>query len=442
MARMNGIEQVQGPVFRPGDEGFDEERAGFQTAYAHRPSLIVGATGAADVRAAVRYAADRGLPVAVQLTGHGLGTELDGGVLISTRRMTGVAVDPATRTARVAAGVRWQQVVTAAAEHGLAPLSGSSPEVGAVGYTLGGGIGVLARQYGWTADRVRSIDLVAADGEARHVTADSDPELFRVLRGAGAGLGVVTGMEIELVPVARIYGGGLDVAGQHVPALLEAYRDWTADLPEEVTSSIGMLPYPDLPMVPEPLRGRYVAHVRIACTGSAGEGERFVAPMRSAVPLLRDTLGELPFTESAAIYNDPTEPHSYTGTNAMLSELDPAVLRAAVEITGPTAPTMCVVALRHLGGALARPPAVPSAVAHRDAAYLLSVLSLVDGTDGPARVHRQLMDAAAPWTAGRSLNFLFGERGEQEWREAVNPADRRRREAIASVLDPKGLFGR
>jgi FAD/FMN-containing dehydrogenase len=411
---MNVIENVKGPLFRPGDSGFDEECVGYQVAHPHRPDLVIGAVTEGDVQAAVQYAADHGLPVAVQTSGHGRGVPLDGGVLISTRRMDGVHIDPVTRTARVAAGTRGARVVAAAAEHGLAPPSGSSPEVGVVGYTLGGGIGVLARQLGWASDRVRSIDLVTADGRLRHVTADSDPDLFRVLRGTGTGLGVVTAMEIELAPVSRIYGGALSVDGPHVPALLAAYREWTADLPEELTSSIGMLPYPDLPMVPEHLRGRYVAQVRIAYTGPAAEGERLVAPLRAAVPLLADTLGELPFDRAADIFSEPAEPHPYTGTNAMLRALDPAVLHAAVDVTGPDAPVMCVVALRHLGGALARPPAVPDAVAHRDAPYLLSVLSLVDGTDVPGRLHRQLMDAVAPWTVGRTPNFRYGEQAARE----------------------------
>jgi FAD/FMN-containing dehydrogenase len=431
---MNLIENTTGPVFRPGDRGFDEELAGYQVAHPHRPDLVVGATTPSDVEAAVRHAADHGLPVAVQSSGHGRGAPLAGGVLISTRRMDGVQVDPVSRTARVAAGARWAQVVAAAAEHGLAPPSGSSPEAGAVGYTLGGGIGVLARQLGWASDRVRSFDLVTAAGP-RHVTAGSDPELFRMLRGAGTGFGIVTAMEIELAPVTRIYGGALSVEGAHVPALLAAYREWTTDLPDELTSSIGMLPYPDIPAVPDHLRGRYVARVRIAYTGSAAEGERLVAPLRAAVPPMAGTLGELPYTQAATIFNEPADPHPYTGTNAMLRALDPAVLHAALEITGPDAPVMCVLGLRHLGGAMARPPAVPDAVAHRDAPYLLQVLSLVDGTDVPRGLHRELMGAAAPWTVGRTPNFRFGE-AARDW-----PIDVPGRAELAAQLDPKGLFG-
>ena len=431
---MNVIENVTGPVFRPGDSGFDGELAGYQAAHPHRPDLVVAAETVGDVQAAVRYAADQGLQVAVETSGHGRAVPLPGGVLISTRRMNGVRIDPEERVARVEAGTRWARVVAAAAEHGLAPPSGSSPEAGVVGYTLGGGIGVLARELGWASDRVRSIDLVTADGRLRQVTAESDAELFRVLRGAGFGLGVVTSMEIELAPVSRIHGGALSVAGEHVPALLAAYREWTVDLPDELTSSIGALPYPDLPMVPEHLRGKYIAQIRIAYTGSAAEGERLVAPLRAAVPTT-GSLGELPYTQAATIFNEPDQPHPYTGTNAMLCQLDPAVLDAALDITGPDAPVMCVLGLRHLGGALARPPATPDAVGHRDAPYLLQVLSLVDGTDVPHRLHRELMDAVTPWTAGHTPNFRFGEQAAHDW-----PIEVPGHAELVAELDPKGLF--
>ncbi|HLU59291.1 MAG TPA: FAD-binding oxidoreductase [Pseudonocardia sp.] len=431
---MDAIENVKGPVLRPGDDGFDAQLAGYQTDHPHRPDLVVAATSADDVVAAVRHAADHGLPVAVETSGHGRAAPLTGGVLITTRRMDGVRIDPARRVARVQAGTRWARVVAAAAEHGLVPPSGSSPEAGVVGYTLGGGIGVLARELGWASDRVESVDLVTADGGLRHVTADSDPELFRVLRGAGHGLGVVTAMEIELAPGGRFYGGALTVAEEHVPALLAAYREWTADLPDGLTSSIGALRYPDLPVLPEHLRGRYLAQVRIAWTGPADEGERLVAPLRAAVPTTGE-LGELPYTEAASIFSEPDRPHPYTGTNALLRELDPAVLDAALDIAGPGAPVMCVLGLRHLGGALSREPAVPDAVPHRDAPYLLQVLSLVDGTDLPGRLHRELMEAAAPWTAGRTPNFRFGSRAARDW-----PIETPGRAELEAELDPKGLF--
>lgn len=221
-----------------GTNGYDGERIGFQRLTPHRPAVVVSAVDAEDVRAAVAFAAARGLPVAVQATGHGLGRALQDGVLINTRRMSEVRVDPETRTARVAAGATWRQVVDAAAPYGLAPLSGSFPGVGAVSYTLGGGVGLLARRHGFAADHVRRIDVVTADGRLREVTASSDPDLFWALRGGGRGLGVVTGMEIDLLPVTRIFGGGLYFDVAEVPGVLEGWRRWTETVPEELTSGL------------------------------------------------------------------------------------------------------------------------------------------------------------------------------------------------------------
>ena len=454
MTSLTTLNELAGPVLRPEDADYDRARSGFQTAYRHRPSVIVAATSAADVRAAVRYAAGAGLSVAVQATGHGLAAATEGGVLVDTAAMAQVRVDPAARTAWVAAGTRWGQVVEEAARYGLAPLSGSSPGVGVVGYTLGGGLGVLGREYGYAADHVRAVELVTADGALRRVTTESDPELFWALRGAGGNFGVVTALEMSLVPVTRLYGGGLYFDTALVPDVLAAYREWTATVPDGLTSSVGLIPYPDLPMVPEPLRGRYVAHVRIAYTGSVAEGSRLVGPLRAVGPRLLDTLGELPYAESPSIYRDPEMPHAYYGTNAMLRELAEPVAPAILDLVGPDSPVPCVVQLNHLGGALARPPSVPNAVAHRDAAYLVRVLAVLEGPGpSPARsAPTRLTDALREWTLGRSPNFVFGERvfgteqGEAERsgaelvRDCYSAADLPRLAELKAAVDPANLF--
>src|SRR5919108_3304565 len=212
-------------IVRPSDEGYDSERAGFQRAVEHRPALIVRATRPEDVRAAVELAAGERRPVGVKATGHGVTTAAgDEAVLIATDRMSGVRIDPARRTAYVEAGVRWGQVIEQAAADGLAPLSGSSPDVGAIAYTLGGGLGLMSRRYGYAADHVRSIDVVTADGRPRHVTPDgAGADLFWALRGGRDNFGVVTGLEVDLVPVTRLYGGGLYFAAEHVGEVVEGY---------------------------------------------------------------------------------------------------------------------------------------------------------------------------------------------------------------------------
>ncbi|MGI5225462.1 FAD-binding oxidoreductase [Actinoallomurus sp. CA-142502] len=436
-------EQVRGPVLVPGDEAYDAERNGFQTAWRHRPAVAVGATGAADVQAAVAYAAALALPVAVQATGHGLSVPADGGLLIGTRRMTGVTVDPGARTAWIEAGARWDQVLRATTPYGLAPLNGSAPHTGAVGYTLGGGLGLLARAYGYAADHVRALDVVTPDGRLRHVTADSEPDLFWALRGGRDNFGVVTGMRVGLVPVDRLYGGGLFFPADHAVDVLEAFRSWTATVPETMTASVGMIPFPDVPGVPEPMRGRHITHVRIAHLGDAAEGERLVAPLRAAGTPLRDTLAELPYAEGGSIYNDPAQPHGYSGSNLMLRDLDDRAVRTVHELAGPGAPVPCVVDLRHLGGALARTPGVPNAVGYRDARFILRVLSPLTGAglDVVRAAHRRVFDAMEPWSAGgRSLNFIYGDGTADQVREAYEPADHRRLAELKAGYDPANLF--
>ncbi|HET6860951.1 MAG TPA: FAD-binding oxidoreductase [Streptomyces sp.] len=437
---------THGPVLLPGDDGHEEELAGFQTAYRHRPAVVVGAEVAQDVVTAVRFAAAHGLAVAVQATGHGLSVATDGGVLINTRRMDGVRIDAGARTAWIEAGARWEQVVAAAAPYGLAPLSGSAPGVGAVSYTLGGGIGLLARQFGYAADQLLSAGIVTADGRLRQVDAAGDPELLWALRGAGHNFGVVTAITVGLVPVGSVYGGGMYFDGAWADDVLRAYADWTATAPDEVTSSVGLIPYPDLPQAPEPLRGRYVAHVRIAFNGTRGEGERLVAPLRAVGPRLIDDLRELPYSEGASIYRDPPFPHAYSGTNTMVRELDPAALRTVLELTGPGAPLMHVVDLRQLGGALSREPAGASAVGNREARYILRIVSMPAGPDAVAQareVHDRVTEALAPTAVGSSLPFLYGdgERAtETQTRSGYEEATYRRLVALKTALDPANLF--
>ncbi|MFI9404069.1 FAD-binding oxidoreductase [Nocardia sp. NPDC052316] len=392
-----------GPIFRPGDPGYDEEIAGFQTAYTHRPALVVGAVHAEDVRAAVEYAARQDLPVAVQATGHGLSVAADEGVLISTRRMTGIEIDPAAATARVGAGVRAGALVEAAAAHGFAPLNGSSPSVGVVGYLLGGGIGLLAREFGFAAEQVRAVELVTADGRVRRLVPGD--ELFGAVLGSGGNFGVVTAVELALLPVTEVYGGQLVFDTPLVEQALEVWRRWTATVPDRLTSTVATLTFPDIPQVPAPLRGRFVASFRIAFNGAAAEGERLVAPLRAVGDRLKDDLRVMPYTESHTIHSDPDHPHAYAATNALLGELTAETLSALLAAAGPDSGTDAVVDLRHLGGALSSPSGNGTAVDHRDAAYVVRVIT---EPDDPTAAKDKIRSALAPWTIGHSLNFLYG----------------------------------
>ncbi len=435
---------ISGPVFRPGDDGYDDERLGYNLALDHRPALVVGAQRPADVVAAVRHAGAVGLGVAVQATGHGVSQPGDGQLVVSTARMRGVTVDPVARTALVLAGTRWQEVVAATAPYGLAPLSGSNPGVGAVGYTLGGGIGLLGRRYGYAADRVRGLSVVTADGRLREATAEQEPDLFWGLRGGKDNLGIVVSMEIDLVPVPTLFGGGLYFPGENAARVLHGYAEWTAAVPEEMSSSIQLIRYPDLPVLPEPLRGRFAAHVRIAWCGGAEEGERWVRPLRALGPTLADTLRTMPLTETGSIHHEPPMPVAAYDRNTALRELAPAAVDTLLELVGRPAAAPVILELRHHGGAYARPPRVANAVGGRDAAFTLFSTSVLTPGSLPElrEVHAELHEKLAPWgTGGSFVNFLgIDDATPDRVREAYAPADYRRLAALKAAHDPANLF--
>ncbi|MBF6439003.1 FAD-binding oxidoreductase [Nocardia cyriacigeorgica] len=428
------------PVLRPADAEYATEISGFQTAYQHRPAVVVAARHTEDVRAAVEFAARHRLPVAVQATGHGLSVAAEGGVLISTRRMTGIHIDADAATARIGAGVQAGALIDAAAGHGLAPLNGSSPSVGVVGYVLGGGLGLLGRTYGYAADHVRAIELVTADGRVR--TLRPGDELFGAVLGSGGNFGVVTALEVGLVPVTTVYGGQLMFDTAQVPRALEAWREWTTTVPDTVTSTVAMLAFPDIPPVPQPLRGRFVASIRIAIAGDAEAGERLVAPLRAIGTPLKDDLRRMPYTESHTIHSDPADPHAYAATNALLDDLTPEALQALLSVAGPDSGLGAVIDIRHLGGAL-RTAREDLALDHREARYVVRAITMPEPGAGPVEPGAPVRAALAPWTIGHSLNFLYGAgdvADEAQTRGGYREETYRRLAALKAVYDPHNMF--
>ncbi|MFK4243128.1 FAD-binding oxidoreductase [Micromonospora chokoriensis] len=436
--------QTVGPVLLPGDERYDVECASYNLAIPQQPALVVGATHAADVQAAVRFAADRNLPVAVLATGHSA-LPSAGALLITTRRMDAVFIDVDARTARIGAGVRWQQVVDAAAEHGLAPLSGAAPTVGAVSYTLGGGLSPIGRTFGFAADHVHLIEVVTADGELRTLTATDEPELFWALRGGKGNFGVVTAMEFALFPVRRIYGGGLFFPGEQAADVLKAWGRWTADVPDEMTSSVALLQLPPIPEVPEPLRGRLVAHIRIAYVGTADDGERQIAPLRAIAPTLVDSVTEMPYSAVGSIHGDPPTPIPFVDRSALLREFTPELVDTIVAQAGPgTGSPLTVLEIRHLGGALDRRPEPTNAVDLRDAAFTFYAVA-IGGPDQAEAIHwhlTRLLQAIQSWTTGRRfVNFLgVGDATPAGIAATYPPATYERLVAVKRSYDPTNVF--
>ncbi|MBF9133241.1 FAD-binding oxidoreductase [Plantactinospora sp. S1510] len=438
--------EVAGPVVVPGDDGYAAETATWNTALVQRPAVAVGATSAADVRAAVRFADANGLPVATVATGHGAVVTADGALMINLRRIDGVRVDAGLRTATIGAAVTAQRLIDAAVEVGLAPLAGSSGNVGVVGYVLGGGISpTLARTYGFAADHVHAAEIVTADGSLRRIDRDHEPDLFWAIRGGMGNFGVVTSLTVGLVPVTRLYGGGLYFSGDHVEQVVDAYRRLVAAAPEELSVSLAFLRLPSAPSVPEPLRDRFSVHVRIAYLGSAADGHRLVADLRAAAPPLIDTMAEMPYTTIAAIHADPVEPVPTYEMSALLRDFPTEAAEALIAAAGPGVDTpVGMVEIRQLGGALGREPGVPNAVGNRDAAFQLSAAAF--GAPGMAEEFRTplvaLADAMARWaTGGRQANFLTGyDTTAEAVARAYAPRTYQRLVEVKRAFDPRNLF--
>jgi hypothetical protein len=442
-ARERLARQVVGEVYDGTSEAAAAEAAAFNTAISHRPAVVVAARHPHDVAAAVRYAEDEGLPVAVQATGHGAAAPSVDSVLVSTKALQGVTIDPVARRARVEAGVRWRSVIDAAVPHGLAPLSGSSSGVGVVGYTLGGGMGHLARRRGFAADHVRAVDLVTADGELRTVTDATDPELFWAVRGGQSRFGIATAVEFDLFPVPEFFGGALFFTGPAVADVLQAWSTWAPTMPEDVTTSVALLRLPPIDQVPPPLRGVVSLAVRFGFAGPADRGAALLAPMRSVAAPVLDSVGPMSFGAVDGIHMDPPEPLPAVARGGLLGSMSADLVDTLLAVAGPGVDVpLAAVEMRLMGGALGRQAAVPNAVAGRDGAFSLSVIAPAPpplAAVAPV-VTAQMVDALQPWATDSALVNFAGHGSEQErspW--APDVLDRLRR--VKETVDPDDLFG-
>lgn len=413
-------------------------------AVTHRPSVVVGATRAEDVAAAVSWAVANDLPVAAQATGHGPVRAVEEALLVTMSRMDSVAIDPDRRTARVGAGVRWADVIGAAAPYGLTGVSGSSSSVGVVGYSLGGGMGSLSRQYGFGADQVLSVELVTADGRIRRVDAAHEPDLFWAIRGGKANFGVVTAMEIGLVPVVTIYGGAVFFSAESAHDVLHSFRTWAPTLPERTSTSVALMNFPAMDELPEPLRGKYVVMMRFAHNGPDAEGVELLAPMLEAGEVVLSGVGALPYTQADAIHQDPTDPLPVWEKAGLLRELSVEAVEALLAVAGPEVNSLLtMVEVRLMGGALGRQPRVPNAVAGREGAFtLLALGALPPGLeDRVAEVGESILDALSPWSTGTSLLNWLGETSTPaEVARAWQPDVHRRLMTVKRSIDPTNVF--
>ena len=431
-------------LIESGDARWDTARAAWNLAVDQRPAACAVPASAEEAAAAVRAAAGRDLRVAVQNTGHAAGRLPidDGTLLLRTGGLDAVAIDPDRRVARIGGGVQWGAVVDAGAEHGLAPAAGSSPLVGVVGYLLGGGHGWLAGRTGLAANDLIAAEVVTGDGEIVRLDDEVDDEAMWALRGGGGGWAAVTAVEVALHPVGEIAGGSLMYPVERAAEVLEAWREWSAGLPEGVTTIGRVLRFPPVEPVPEPLRGRAFAIVEAVDLDGPARLDGLLAGLRELEPAM-DTIRPMRSTDLWQVHMDPPEPVPALGGGLLLGTL-PAdglaeVVAAAVEGPGEA---LIGVEVRRLGGPVARARAegVACATPAEGALFAVGVAASPDMAAASKAGVDAVRSAAGPLAAGHNLPNLAAESDPAA--SIFPPDDLARLTAVADRFDPDQRFVR
>jgi len=428
-------------ILTPGDPGWDDARQAWSLSVDQHPAAVALPASAEDVIDVVHFARRHGLRVAAQGTGHNaapLGPLADT-ILVKTERMRRVSIDPAARIARVEAGAVWLEVAEAAAEHGLAALAGSSPDVGVVGYTIGGGMSWLGRSCGLAANNVEAVEVVTADGRMVRADAGTETDLFWALRGGGGSFGVVTAIELRLFPITEMYAGLLWWPAGQAAGVLQAWRELTqSGVPEEFTTAARLLNVPATPQMPAPLRGKSFVVIDVIHLGTPAEAGRLLAPLRALRPVT-DTVGMIPAKVLSHLHMDPEGPTAGSGDGLMLASLPAEAIDTIVRVAGPQAGTpLAVVELRLVGGEMKRARPGNGALAAVDADYVLFAAGPAPFPQAAAAVARSVAEVHTAMTARQMyLNLAETHRDPASFwpREAF---ERLRR--IKAAVDPDDLI--
>ncbi|MFB7915522.1 FAD-binding oxidoreductase [Streptomyces sp. NPDC056061] len=436
----------------PGSPAYDEATRVFNLVAPARPAAAVTARGIEDVRLALARARADGTGVRVHTTGHTSAATrpMDGALLIRTRLTGRVEIDAVRRTARIPAGTTWGEVAEAAAPHGLAAPHGSTPGVGVVGYLLGGGVSFYGRYTGLAANSVRAVELVTADGDLVRADAAGDAELLWALRGGGGGFGIVTAVEIELFPVAKVVTGGAYWSAAHARPLLDTWQEWTRRAPREATTTLRIMNLPPVPGVPPELAagpvlcvdGAVLAATEDDVPAALDRADALLGPLREIAPVLMDTWAPTDPVGVLSAHMDPEDPVPFIGDHHLLRDLGDEGAEAFLRAVGPgSGSPLAVATLRQLGGAFAEPHPHGGALSQVDAdcAYMGSGPPFGPVTVEALEQHCAVVrEALAPWDTGRTIPSLV-----ESGRRPQSHLDRESAETVARVrsrIDPKGLF--
>ena len=438
---------LRGRVIRPTDSDYDQARALWNGSHDKRPALIVQVSGTADVLKAVEFVCSQDLPVAVRGGGHSIAgfSSVDDGVVIDLSMMRTVTVDPVARRATVQGGATWADVDHETQAFGLAVTGGLVSSTGVGGFTLGGGIGWLMRKHGLAADNLVGADVVTADAQLVHASAQDNPDLFWALRGGGGNFGIVTSFEFELHHVGpTVMAGLLFFPPESARSVISGWRTLTETMPDELTTLVNLATAPPVPFLPEAVHGKPIVAVGAMYSGTLESAEAAVAPLRTLAEPIFDMVGPMPYVAMQQAL-DPlwaAGAQNYF-TSELLEELpDGAIDTLLAQWTEKPSPES-ELHLQHVGGAIGRVAAEATAYSHRSAAYVVNIIAkATDGSDfAPhtdwARTTRTAVSRYG--TDAMYVNFT-GEATPDQIRASYPPATFARLVDVKKRYDPNNMF--
>lgn len=442
-----GLEDgFRGELLGPQDPGYEDARKVWNGSIDRLPALIARCAGVADVIAAVKFAKDKGLLIAVRGGGHsfpGLSV-CDGGIVIDLSLMKGIRVDPHSRTVRAQAGVLLGELDRETQAFGLAVPSGIVTHTGVSGLTLGGGINWLQRKYGLAIDQLLSVDLITAEGEFVKASASENPELFWGVRGGGGNFGIVTEFEFRLNPVGpTVLAGPIFWPIEEAPEVLRFYREWISEAPDELMTIASCRKAPPLSFVPQELHGKLVVGVLCCYAGAVEEGEKVVKPLKEFGSPVLDLCVPKPYLAHQAIF-DPSFPHGwwYYLRSCDVAQLTDEIIDITVDHALRINSPLSTFVIWQLGGAVARVGEDDTAFGGRSAGHTFNIAGITETEEGFEEERewvRNFWSALEPHHTSVYVNFLM-EEGEERIRQAYGAKKHDTLKALKSRYDPDNLF--